>query len=202
MRPMGAEQTIEDFAKAVSGKTPTPGGGSVSAAVGAIGAALGAMTARYSDEEEAARTLDGIRDGLLPIVEKDAEAYGRVNEAMALPKSNPEEKKKRRAVLQAALGEAAEVPLEGMRLAVRGLETLAGLSERCNKHLASDLAGAARFLESALLGCGENVRVNAASIKDGDRARALEEERARLGSEAGAHRARVLEAVEKLYAGK
>ena len=202
MHPMGAEETIENFAKAVSGKTPTPGGGSVSAAVGAIGSALGAMTARYSDEEETARTLDGIRDGLLPIVEKDAEAYGRVNEAMAMAKSTPEEKKKRKAVLQEALGKAAEVPLEGMRLAVRGLETLAGLSGRCNRNLASDLAGSARFLETALLGCGENVRVNAAWIKDGERARILEEERTRLGGEAAAHRARILDAVEKLYAGK
>jgi formiminotetrahydrofolate cyclodeaminase len=197
---MFSEMKLSDFLQKVASKTPTPGGGSVSAVVGSLGAALGVMTARYSDASEAEHALEGVKEAFLPIADQDAEAYGQVNRAQALPKGNDEEKKRRKEALQIALSEAAEVPLRGMLQAVRGLEALADLAPRCNKNLTSDLAGAARFLESALLGCAENVKVNAASIIDKARKAKLQMEQSRLEERARELCAQISKGVESLYA--
>src|SRR5690242_4135027 len=84
--PMFPEMKLSDFLEKIAAKTPTPGGGSVSAAVGAMGAALGVMTARYSDASEPEHALDEIKNEFLVLVDADAEAYGQVNSALALPK--------------------------------------------------------------------------------------------------------------------
>jgi len=197
-----AESRIADFLEAVAAKTPTPGGGSVSALVGALGAALGVMTARFSESTEAERALDGLKRELLALADADAEAYGMVNTAMSLPKDSDETKRRRKEALQNALSEASEVPLRGMTLGVKGLEALARLAPTCNRHLTSDLAGAAGFLAAAVSGCAENVRINAAALKDRERGERLEGERGRLLGEAEALRARIAREVEKLYAAK
>lgn len=193
---------LSDFAEAVAAKTPTPGGGSVSAAVGALGAALGVMAARFSDAPEPEQALDGLKSEFLKLVDADADAYGQVNAALALPRGTDEEKKRRKEALQNALGEASEVPLQGMLLAARGLRALEELAPRCNKHLLSDLKGAAEFLEGALLGCGENVLINAGSIADPSRRERLEKEHARLAAEAADLRRRILRAIRKAAGGK
>jgi formiminotetrahydrofolate cyclodeaminase len=196
------EQKLADFLEAVAAKTPTPGGGSVAATVGGLGAALGVMVARYSEAAEAEGALDEVKNAFLPLVDQDAEAYGQVNSARRLPKGTEEEKKRRNEVLQNALAEAAEAPLKGMALAVRGLQALADLAPQCNRHLASDLAGAAYCLEAALAGCGENVRVNAAALLDPERRARLQEERARLLGNGAALKERILKEVEVLHARK
>jgi formiminotetrahydrofolate cyclodeaminase len=180
---MFAEMKLSDFLEKIAAKTPTPGGGSVSAAVGAMGAALGVMTARYSDASDPEHALDEIKNEFLALVDSDAEAYGAVNSAMSLPKDSDDTKRRRKEALQIALGEASEVPLKGMMLAVRGLKALADLAPTCNKNLVSDLAGATTFLQSALTGCGENVKVNAVSLTDKVRRARLEKEHERLVGE-------------------
>jgi formiminotetrahydrofolate cyclodeaminase len=201
-RLMLIDNRVADFVEAVAAKTPTPGGGSVSALVGTLGAALGVMAARYSDDPEAERAMDGVKGEFLPLVDADARAYGQVNAAMALPRGTDDEKRRRKAALQNALGEAAEVPLKAMMVAVRGLEALRALAPRCNKHLVSDLVSAALFLEAGLTGCGENVRVNAASIADEGRRDRLLREHARLASSGAEHRERVLQDAKKPDGGK
>ncbi|MBI3858608.1 MAG: cyclodeaminase/cyclohydrolase family protein [Planctomycetes bacterium] len=180
---MFAEMRLSDFLEKIAAKTPTPGGGSVSAAVGAMGAALGVMTARYSDAGDPERVLDELKNEFLALVDADAEAYGQVNSAMALPKDSEDTKRRRKEALQIALGEASEVPLKGMMMAVRGLRALADLAPICNKNLVSDLAGAATFLDSALSGCAENVKINAVSLTDKERRARLEKEHDRLMTE-------------------
>lgn len=199
---MFAEMKLSDFLEKIAAKTPTPGGGSVSAAVGAMGSALGVMTARYSESTEPEQALDELKKEFLTLVDADAEAYGQVNSAMALPKDSDDTKRRRKEALQIALGEASEVPLKGMLLSIRGLKALAVLAPICNKHLTSDLSAAATFLESALTGCGENVRVNAVSLTDKVRRGRLEKERARLLDEARELREQIRKGVEQLYAGK
>jgi formiminotetrahydrofolate cyclodeaminase len=199
---MFAEMKLSDFLEKIAAKTPTPGGGSVSAAVGAMGAALGVMTARYSDSTDAERTLDEIKNEFLTLVDADAEAYGQVNSALSLPKDSDDTKRRRKEALQIALGEASEVPLKGMLIAARGLKALAELAPTCNKNLVSDLEGAATFLESALTGCGENVKINALALTDKVRRARLEKERARLLEEAKNLRERVRKGVEQVYAAK
>ena len=199
---MFAEMKLVDFLEKIAAKTPTPGGGSVSAAVGAMGAALGVMTARYSEVTDSEGILDEVKKEFLTLVDDDAQAYGQVNSAMSLPKDSDDTKRRRKEALQIALGEASEIPLKGMLLAVRGLKSLTDLAPKCNKHLTSDLSASATFLESALSGCGENVRVNAHSLTDKVRRGRLEKERARLIEEGRALLEEVRKGVELLYAGK
>jgi formiminotetrahydrofolate cyclodeaminase len=199
---MFAEMKLSDFLEKIAAKTPTPGGGSVSAAVGAMGAALGVMTARYSDASEPEHALDEVKNEFLTLVDADAEAYGQVNSAMALPKDSDDTKRRRKEALQIALGEASEVPLKGMMLALRGLKSIAELAPKCNKNLISDLSGAATFLESALLGCGENVRINATALTDKVRRARLEKEHDRLSEEGKACGVKIRQTVEQLYGRK
>lgn len=178
--------SLRDFASAVAGKTSTPGGGSVAAYAAALGAALGAMAARYSEggpAESAAATLDRMRAKFLVLVDKDTEAYSKVTTAYGLPKKSDAEKAARRAAIQAALLDAANVPLEGMRAAVEALQTLEPLAGVCNKNLASDLAGGALLLRAGLEGCGCNVRINAAGLADHGRREDLDTEDAQLRAE-------------------
>jgi len=199
---MFAEMKLSDFLEKIAAKTPTPGGGSVSAAVGAMGAALGVMTARYSESSESEQALTEIKKEFLTLVDADAEAYGAVNSAMALPKDSDDTKRRRKEALQIALGEASEVPLKGMQMAIRGLKSLADLTPKCNKHLTSDLSAAATFLESALTGCGENVRINAVSLTDKVRRARLEQEHAGLLGEGRVLREQIRSGVELRYAAK
>jgi formiminotetrahydrofolate cyclodeaminase len=199
---MFAEDRIKDFLESVAAKRPTPGGGSVSAVVGALGAALGVMTARYSEDADAEAALDALKNEFAALADADAEAYGLVTSAQSLPKDNEETKRRRKTALQAALADASEVPLKGMGMAAKGLEVLAGLSARCNKHLISDLAAACGFVWAALEGCAENVRINAGALTDAERRGRLEAERARLLAAGAESRMRIAKAVEAVYASK
>jgi formiminotetrahydrofolate cyclodeaminase len=89
-----------------------------------------------------------------------------------------------------------------MMLAVRALKSLADLAPTCNKNLISDLSGAATFVESALLGCSENVRINAMSLTDKVRRGRLEKEHDRLTEEGKACGAKIRQTVEQLFARK
>ena len=183
---MLVDLTLRDFVTAVAAKTSTPGGGSVAAYASTLGAALGAMAARYSEggvSEAAAAALDGLRARFLLLVDRDTDAYSKVSAAYGLPKKTDDEKAARRAAIQAALVEAANIPLEGMRAAVEALRALEPLSGACNKNLASDLAGGALLLRAGLEGCGWNVRINAAGLSDPTRREALETEDGSLRAE-------------------
>ncbi len=171
------EGSIEAFVAACAARTPTPGGGAASAVFGAVGAALGAMAARFTIGkkgfeahgpvlESAVATLDGLKDRLLPLVDADCAAYDAVSAAYALPKETPEQVEKRKAAIRAALMGALETPLAGARLCAAGLDAIAAISDRLNKNLASDAAVCALALRAALEGLSFNVRINAAALKD------------------------------------
>jgi len=189
--------TIVGFLDAVAAKTPTPGGGSVSVVAGALGAALGAMAAAFTESHagaEAAAALRAAADGLRPLVDGDAGAYGRVDAAMRRPKGTPEEKQARTAALQAALHGAADVPLLGLRRCVEALERAAAFAPVCNPNLKSDLAVCALLLEAACRGCGLNVGANLAWIKDPQFIHPRAEERRTLEARALALREQVMAA--------
>lgn len=195
--------TLRDFAESVAAKTSTPGGGSVSAYAAALGASLGIMAARYSEgpaAAEAARALEGLRDRFIGLVDRDTEAYSKVSTAYGLPKKTDEEKAKRRAAIQSALVDAADVPLQAMRSAVEALKALDPLSAECNRNLASDFAGGALLLKAGLDGCSWNVRINAAALTDPARRAALESECGRLLSEGSGRAEAVLAHAARLVA--
>jgi formiminotetrahydrofolate cyclodeaminase len=187
--------TLRAYLDAVAAKTPTPGGGSVSALAGAFGAAIGAMAAAFTASDAGAAAAAGLRaarDGLAPLADADAAAYRKVHDAMALPKRTPAEKRARTAALQQALRGAAEVPLDGMRRCVAALERAAAFAPDCNPNLASDLAVAALLLEAACRGCGLNVDANLKWITDPAFQEPRAAERAALETKAGDLRERVV----------
>ncbi|MBI4565292.1 MAG: cyclodeaminase/cyclohydrolase family protein [Planctomycetes bacterium] len=182
------DQTLKAFADAVAAKTAVPGGGSVSAYASTLGAALGIMAARYSEGSaalETSRRLEGISNELLALVDKDAEAYSVVSSAYGLPKGTEDEKTRRKDAIQRALVDAADVPLQGMRLGVQALEAVEAFADSCNKKLASDLAGVAILLKAGIEGCSWNVRINASGLSDPARRSGLIEECERTWTEAG-----------------
>ena len=202
---MFAESKLRDFIEAVAAKTPTPGGGSVSAAVASLGAALGIKAARFSEggiPQKAAADLEPLKEELLKLVDVDAEAYGQVKSAYGLPKKSDEEKRRRKEVIQTALKEAAAVPLQGMRAAVKALAAILSYAEESNKNLISDLAGAAIFLEAGTLGCSLNVKINAQGLDDKAHASGLEREAGALIAEASRLRLEILKVAEKKYGAK
>jgi formiminotetrahydrofolate cyclodeaminase len=183
---MLVDMSLRDFSAAVAAKTSTPGGGSVAAYASTLGTALGTMAIRYSDAPDCAQAipaLDALRARFILLVDRDTEAYSKVTAAYGLPKKTDEDKKARKAAIQAALVDAAKVPLEGMRAVIETLKTLEPLVVHCNKNLASDLASGAHLLRAGLEGCGWNVRINAASFADADLREDLDSEEARLRAE-------------------
>jgi len=162
---------------------PTPGGGSAATLVGAMGAALCAMVARITAESprhaavrDQARSIVSEADRLRSRFEAarplDEQAYGRVVEASALPKSSDEEKHARTAALQAALIGAAEAPLVAAGLAVEGLALARRAQALGNEHLVSDVECAQHFFRAARAAGAANVRINHRFIKDAEVVRA------------------------------
>ena len=156
---------------------PAPGGGSISALAGALGAALASMVASltlgkkgYEDvqEEMTALSAEGkaLMDELLAAMDADTEAFNGYMAALALPKSTDEEKAARREAMQKGLKEAALVPLATARLAARVFPLAEAAVRRGNKNAVTDGMVAALTARSAGLGSLLNVRINLASIRD------------------------------------
>lgn len=147
--------------------------------VAAMGASLVAMVARISFENAAYAEhrprLEAIADRAARLVVQcevarvtDEDAYSRVVDAMALPKSTAQEKSSRTSELQAALLGAAEAPLHGAQLAMNVLRLAVDSLEVRNRNLVSDIGCAAEFGASALAACAYNVRINHRFLKDAE----------------------------------
>ncbi|GJM20818.1 MAG: sugar ABC transporter substrate-binding protein [Planctomycetota bacterium] len=184
---MLAALPLTAFSEATATAEPTPGGGAVAAAVGALGSAVGAMAARYAEGRDSAAgqeaelsreiaALDELRRRLLGLIEDDAEAYGAVNVAYAMPKSDAEEKAARRQAIQDALAGAAEPPLRICRACLEALRLLDGHLPRANPQLLSDVGVAAYTLAAAQRSAWLNVLVNLKSLKRAELVSALSDE--------------------------
>jgi len=158
-----------DYLTRLASKSPTPGGGSAAAVVGASGAALVAMVARIcaSDPKRAslARRLveqaDGLRAELLAARARDEAAFERVVTVQAMPKGE-----ERAREMAAALKHAAEAPLHAAHLALEVLRLAGRALALENENLESDLGCAAEFASAAVRACGYNVRINHAFMRD------------------------------------
>lgn len=172
------ELSLAAFADSLAARTPTPGGGSLSAYIAACGAATVSMSFRFTSGEkyaaveramgERAAALDRLRKRALELVDADSASYDRVTAAYAMPKADDPQKTARSAAIQAALKGALEVPFETMQLAAEGLKLASEGVASINPNLASDCATGALALAAALEGAWLNVRINAASIKDAE----------------------------------
>lgn len=172
-----AAVSLDGFVASVASSAPVPGGGSVSAHVGALAAALAEMVAgltvgrkKYAavDAEMSALALNAalLRAKLAALVQADADAYTAVSAAYRLPRGTPEEQAARDAAIQAALIKAAEVPLETARACAQAAALAATCAEKGNTNAASDAGVAALLAEAACRGAGYNVRINVSGMPD------------------------------------
>ena len=196
-------RTPAPFVSAVANGTPTPGGGAVSALVGALSAALAEMVARltvgkkrYAEVEDtmyaiAAAAAD-LRERLLAAVDADSEAFNAVLTAFRLPPDDPQ----RADAIQIATIHASDVPLEVARLVLEAMQLAGQVAATGNKNAISDATVAALVGLAAVEGAAFNVRVNAASIEDATLAARLRDDAAVLVTRARSVRETVVASAE------
>ena len=171
------DQTLTQFKNETASESPAPGGGSISAYVGSMGAALGTMVANLSAHK---RGWDGqweefsnwaekgkyYHSALLNCVDEDTNAFNQIMTAFGLPKSSEQEKLDRKNAIQAATKNAIEVPLKVMQLAHDSLEVMKVMTEIGNPNSVSDAGVGALCARTAVEGAYLNVRINAAGFND------------------------------------
>ena len=169
--------TVKGFADETSRESPAPGGGTISAYMGALGAALGTMVANLSSHkagwdarwEEFSNWADKgqkIQAELMTLVDEDTEAFNRIMEAFGLPKKTEEEKAARSAAIQAATLFATQVPLHTMQASFKVFELCKAMAEEGNPNSVSDAGVGVLAARAAVLGAGLNVKINASGLKD------------------------------------
>lgn len=203
--------SVKGFAEETARESPAPGGGSVSAYMGAMGAALGTMVANLSShkagwderwEEFSAWAEEGmaLEQELLALVDEDTEAFNRIMNAFGLPKASEEDKKLRSRAIQEATLFAAQVPLRTMKTAEKVFPLCRAMVEKGNPNSVSDAGVGALAARSAILGAGLNVKINASSLKDREQAESLIAEAEEIIRRAVKQEAEILEMVEKVIA--
>ena len=202
------DMTCTGFAEETASESPAPGGGSISAYMGALGAALGTMVAnlsshkagwddRWEEFSDWAERGQALLTELLHLVDEDTDAFNRIMNVFAMPKSTDEEKAARSAALQEATLYAMQVPLRTMRTAVRIFDVVRAMAAEGNPNSVSDAGVGALAARSAVLGARLNVKINAAGLKDRAVADALVAEAEQLAAEAERLEKEVLTIVEQ-----
>ena len=204
--------TVKGFADETARESPAPGGGSVSAYMGAMGAALGTMVANMSSQkpgwddrwEEFSQWAEqglAIEQELLRLVDEDTEAFNKIMAAFGMPKATDEDKRLRAEAIEKATLFAAQVPLQTMKTSMKVFALCKAMVEKGNPNSVSDAGVGALAARSAVLGAGMNVKINASSLKDKAAAQALVEEAQALINQAKAEEQAIVDMVEKVIAG-
>jgi len=174
---MYLDGTIRVYLDDASAGTPTPGGGSIAAAAGALGMSMACMAANFTVGKKKFRTVEEqvrreltacleARDELLKLMDEDTQAYATVSEAYGMPKNTPEQKTARTAAIQKALVVAMDAPLRAVRACRDALRAIANLVDIANPNLISDVGVAALLAEAALRAAKLNVEINLKFLKD------------------------------------
>ena len=199
--------TVKGFADETSRESPAPGGGTIAAYMGALGAALGTMVANLSSHkpgwdarwEEFSNWADKgqkIQTELMALVDEDTEAFNRIMSAFGMPKGTDEEKALRSAAIQDATLYATQVPLHTMKASYNVFELCRTMAEEGNPNSVSDAGVGALAARAAVLGAGLNVKINAAGLKDRATADKLVAEANELIAKANSEEAEILRIVE------
>ncbi|MFO7369773.1 MAG: glutamate formimidoyltransferase [Bacteroidales bacterium] len=169
--------TVKGFAEETASESAAPGGGSVSACLGALGASLATMVAnlsshkagwddRWKEFSDYAERGMVLQKDLLNLVDEDTLAFGKVMEALGMPKSTDAEKAARHNALQRATRFATEVPLKVMKRSFDSFELIKAMVENGNPNSVSDAAVGALCVRSAVLGAFLNVKINLSGLED------------------------------------
>ena len=202
------DMTCKGFAEETASESPAPGGGSIAAYMGALGAALGTMVANLSSHKAGwddrweefsgwAEKGQALLRELLHLVDEDTAAFNRIMAVFAMPKSTDEEKAARSAALQAATLYATQVPLRTMKTAFEVFAIVRAMAAEGNPNSVSDAGVGALAARSAVLGACLNVKINAAGLKDRAAADALVAEANAVAAAAERAEREVLEIVER-----
>ena len=207
-----AAMTLTGFADETASESPAPGGGSISAYVGALGVSLGTMVANLSAHKrgwddrweafsEVAERGMALQTRLLSLVDEDTAAFDAIMAAFGMPKGNDAQKAERQAAIQAATLGAMNTPLEVAELALQSMDVMADMADRGNPNSVTDAGVGALCARTAVLGAVMNVRVNANDLKDRDTADAMLARCAELEQEAESKERSVRDRVAAVLAG-
>lgn len=169
--------TLKGFAEETASESPAPGGGSISAAMGAMGVALGTMVANlsahkagwderwqeYSDWADKGKVY---MDELIRLIDEDTNAFNKIMDAFGLPKETDEEKAARKKAIQDATVYAIEIPFKVMELSFKSMEVMKAMASTGNPNSVSDAGVGALAARSAVIGAYLNVKINAQGLDD------------------------------------
>ena len=171
------DMTCTGFAEETASESPAPGGGSISAYMGALAAALGTMVANLSSHKAGwddrweffsnwADNGMAVMNELLFLVDEDTEAFNKIMAVFGMPKGTDEEKAARAEAMEAATLYATQVPLRTMKAAYKAFDVVRAMAEEGNPNSVSDAGVGALAARSAVMGACLNVKINAAGLKD------------------------------------
>jgi glutamate formiminotransferase / formiminotetrahydrofolate cyclodeaminase len=205
------DMNLRGFADETASESPAPGGGSISAYVGALGVSLGTMVAnlsshkrgwddRWEEFSDWAEKGQAIKDELLFLVDEDTRAFNRIMEAFGLPKGSDEEKKARLKAIQDASRYAMEIPFRVMKKAFESMEVMKAMALTGNPNSVSDAGVGALCAHTAVRGAFMNVRINAGGIDDKDFANMLIEDGLAIEKQAEIVEKEIVEIVDRKIA--
>ena len=171
------DMTLTEFAYETASESPAPGGGSISAYVGALGVSLGTMVANlsshkagwdekwelYSDWAEKGQAYN---DKLLKLVDEDTNAFNKIMDAIRLPKSSEEEINSRKLAIDNATKYAIETPFEVMKTSFESMAVMKAMVEIGNPNSVTDAGVGALCARTAVIGAFMNVKINCAGFND------------------------------------
>lgn len=171
------DMTCKAFAEETASESPAPGGGSISAYMGALAAALGTMVANLSSHKAGwddrweffsdwAEKGMSVMNELLALVDEDTAAFNKIMDVFGMPKNTAEEKAARAAAMETATLYATQVPLRTMKAAYKAFDVVRAMAEEGNPNSVSDAGVGALAARSAVMGACLNVKINAAGLKD------------------------------------
>ncbi|MFN8276094.1 MAG: glutamate formimidoyltransferase [Chitinophagales bacterium] len=169
--------TLNGFADETASESPAPGGGSISAYVGALGVSLGTMVANLSSHKKGwddqwktfsdwAEKGQRLKEQVLQLVDEDTRAFNQIMNAFGLPKGSAAEKEARKAAIEAATRYAIEVPFKVMQLCYASFDVIEAMAQTGNPNSVSDAGVGALCARSAVYGAFLNVKINAAGLAD------------------------------------
>ncbi len=201
------DMTCTGFAEETASESPAPGGGSISAYMGALAAALGTMVANLSSHKAGwddrweffsnwADNGMGVMNELLYLVDEDTAAFNKIMDVFGMPKGTEEEKAARAEAMEAATLYATQVPLRTMKAAYKAFDVIRAMAEEGNPNSVTDAGVGALAARSAVMGACLNVKINAAGLKDRAAADALVKEAEEIQALAQKAEAEILAVVE------
>ncbi|MBK8425248.1 MAG: glutamate formimidoyltransferase [Lewinellaceae bacterium] len=201
------KKDLRAFADETAAESPAPGGGSISAYVGALGVSLATMVAnlsshkrgwdeRWEEFSDAAERGQQLKDALLRAVDEDTDAFNAIMAAFGLPNGTPEEKSARKAAVQAATRKAIEVPFRVMTLSLDSFSLIRQMAETGNPNSVTDAGVGALCARAAVRGAFLNVKINASGLDDKNYAAQVVADGEKMAKQADEAEQRIMEIVE------